>query len=576
VVAAAFLMALSPAMVFYSRMYIQESLFTCFTLAFVIAIGRMTLGGGLRWSVAAGLAGGLAVATKETSLIVLPAAILACAVSWLSLGPARRQPVLDEIRWGAAGLAVAALVAAIFFSSFLVYPAGVLAPFGAIGTYLDRGVDPANHAHPWHYYLGLLAYSSSGGRTWTEAVVLGLALVGAEAAWNRPDRSRPERVFWARYLACYVALAALIFSAIRYKTPWNLLPFYVGVLSLAGFGFSRLLHLAVSRAERADAGVEGVGPGARRLKPARYLARYLEAGWLTRLKPARQLGTAWPPPLGTVVVRGALTVAFVAALAHLGVQAWRASVTYAADPRNPYVYAQTVPDAVRMAARIRDLAARHPDGARMQVSVVAPPHEQWPLPWYLRSMPNVGYWTDLGDPLIPRAPVIVAAMDHTQALDTALGDRYVSEFYGLRPEVLLALYIERGLWDRFLATVADRGAGPSRLMAPPAGQPSTHSRHQELAGVRSGTRTVRVGVSSEIAPNGPRSAWGDEVGPHACRRRDPAGAVSRAPSSSRTERTPATIAEAHRVARRASTFAAAPEHCGRSPVVALWRTARVS
>ena len=41
------LMALSPAMVFYSRMFIQESLFACFTLAFVIAVGRIATGGGL-------------------------------------------------------------------------------------------------------------------------------------------------------------------------------------------------------------------------------------------------------------------------------------------------------------------------------------------------------------------------------------------------------------------------------------------------------------------------------------------------------------------------------------------------
>ena len=69
-------MALSPAMVFYSRMYIQESLFACFTLAFVIAVGRVATGGGLRWSVLAGIAAGLAVATKETSVIVLPAALV--------------------------------------------------------------------------------------------------------------------------------------------------------------------------------------------------------------------------------------------------------------------------------------------------------------------------------------------------------------------------------------------------------------------------------------------------------------------------------------------------------------------
>jgi hypothetical protein len=127
-------------------------------------------------------------------------------------------------------------------------------------------------------------------------------------------------------------------------------------------------------------------------------------------------------------------------------------VTYAADPRNPYVYAQTVPDAVRMAARIRNLSALHPDGARMQVSVIAPAYEQWPLPWYLRTMPNVGYWAAPGDALALQAPVIVSSMEHTPVLDRTLGDRYVPEFFGLRPDVLLTLYIERGLWERFLAT----------------------------------------------------------------------------------------------------------------------------
>ena len=74
-------------MVFYSRMFIQESLFACFTLAFVIAVGRVATGGGLAWSALAGVAAGLAVATKETSVIVLPAALVACAIAWWSLGP---------------------------------------------------------------------------------------------------------------------------------------------------------------------------------------------------------------------------------------------------------------------------------------------------------------------------------------------------------------------------------------------------------------------------------------------------------------------------------------------------------
>jgi hypothetical protein len=46
--------------------------------------------------------------------------------------------------------------------------------------------------------------------------------------------------------------------------------------------------------------------------------------------------------------------------------------------------------------------------------------------------------------------VVVTSMEHTAAVDAVLGDRYVSEFYGLRPDVLLALHVEQDLWNRFL------------------------------------------------------------------------------------------------------------------------------
>lgn len=398
---AAILMALSPAMVFYSRMFIQEALLACFTLAFVIAVGRVAANGGRAWWITAGIAAGLAAATKETSVIVLPVALVSCAIAWWSLGAARPSNAMTDGRW--RGHAATAFVAAIgvsilFYSSFFASPAGILEPFRGASTYLARGIDPASHAHPWHYYLHLLTYTSSGGLKWSEALVVALAVAGGAAAWRPRDPSRPEAAFWARYLACDVILAGTIFSVIPYKTPWNVLPFYVVAFAVAGVGFAALLESMRSRA-----------------------------------------------------VRTMLAAGFVLASFSLGWQAWRAAVTYAADPRNPYVYAQTVPDAVRMAARILDLSTLHPDGTRMQVSVIAHPYEQWPIPWYLRTMPNVGYWTAPGDPVALRAPVIVSSIEQTPALDSTLGDHYVSEFFGLRPDVLLSLYVERGLWDRFLA-----------------------------------------------------------------------------------------------------------------------------
>jgi uncharacterized protein (TIGR03663 family) len=399
--AAAVLMALSPAMVFYSRMFIQESLFACFTFAFVIAVGRIATAGGRAWWILAGAAAGLAAATKETSAIVLPAAVLACAAAWWSPGSGRPRNALTDGHWRPAvltSLIVAAAIAATFYTSFFTAPSAILEPFRGAGTYLSRGIDPAGHAHPWHYYVRLLVYTSSGGLTWSEGLVMVLAVVGAAAGWRRRDGSCPDAAFWIRYLACDIVIAGGVLSLIPYKTPWNLLPFYVVAIALAGYGLAALVEMPTSRA-----------------------------------------------------MRGAVAAALTIASLQLGRQAWRAAVTYAADPRNPYVYAQTVPDAVRMATRIRDLAALHPDGARMRVSVIAPPDEQWPLPWYLRSMSNVGYWMTPDDAIALQAPVLVSSLAHTPVLDKALGDRYVSEFYGLRPDVLQALYVERGLWDRLLA-----------------------------------------------------------------------------------------------------------------------------
>jgi uncharacterized protein (TIGR03663 family) len=358
VAAAAVLMAVSPGMVFYSRMYIQESMFACFTLAFAVALGRALIEGGRLWPALAGIAAGLAVATKETSVIVLPASLAASALAWWSLGPARpaggaaaghrRTAVL-------IGLGACAAVAALCYSQFLTRPGDILGPLRAAPTYLDRGVDPADHVNPWHFYLGILAWSSSGGLTWSEALILALAAVGAATAWLRADAADPRAAFWRRYLTANALVSLALFSAIPYKTPWNLLPFHAATMVAAGIGAAALARASTGRAV-----------------PALVAA-----------------GVA----LGS---------------AHLGWQAWRAAVVYAADPRNPYVYSQTVPDAVRMAARIRDLAALHGDGVNMLVQVIAPPHEQWPLPWYLRTLPHVGYWGTAADVPAIDAPVVVA------------------------------------------------------------------------------------------------------------------------------------------------------------------------
>ena len=396
VISAAALAAVSPVFTYYSRFYIQEPVFVFFVLAFVIASGFYATRPRVGAAVAAGLAAGFAYATKETSIIVLPAAIAACAAALVRPAAAERHgprvPVFRHAFWAIAAAAVPALV---LYTGFFRSPVGFVESIRAFTIYFARGVDPGPHVQPWSAYFRMLTWSSEGGLVWTEALILLLAAIGAVSAVAHRRTS-----FWPFYVCLYSLFTAAIFSAVRYKTPWNVLPFYVGLVLLAGVGvaalFIRMRH----------------------------------------------------PAVRTVAV-----AALAAGVCHLGVQNVRANFRYAADPRNPYVYAHTSTDFLKLAARIRDVAAVHPEGRRTLVKVIAGPHEQWPLPWYLRDFERVGYWTRATDAgALDDAPLIVASQENTAAVEAAVGERYQSEFYGLRPGVLLTVYIERRLWERFLET----------------------------------------------------------------------------------------------------------------------------
>lgn len=389
------LAAVSPVLTYYSRFYIQETLLAFFALAFLIAAGRYARRPNSSTAVWTGAMAGLAFATKETSLIVLPVAALACLAA-ASLVPSVDEPPRlgagDRARHGVAAVTAAAVPVVLLYTAFFRHPGALLDAIGAVPVYLSRGLEPDAHVQPWWYYLRKLAWSSSGGLVWSEMAVLVLAAVGFVHAWRRE--------FWPVCLALYTLATLAVLSGLPYKTPWNLLPFYIGMVLMGGIGAAALLQRARGRPARAFMGV-------------------------------------------------ALTVT----TGHLAAQSVSASVRYPADERNPWAYAQTSPDYLRLAARVRDLTAHHPDGRGMLVKVIAAPHEQWPFPWYAREMTQVGYWTAAADagPL-DGVPVILASQQEAEAVAATVGDRYVSEFFGLRPNIVVALFIEPGLWKRFLAS----------------------------------------------------------------------------------------------------------------------------
>jgi uncharacterized protein (TIGR03663 family) len=426
VVLSAVFAAVSPALTYYSRFYIQESLFAFFTLGFLIALGRYALQPGAGWALLAGIFAGLAYATKETAVISLGAAGTALLLSliWtkriLRHGHGQEGKYPDPNRGALlqrfsithilAGLVAAVFVAVVFYSSFFTNPGGAIDSARALTNYMVRGIEPELHVQPWYYYVKLLALSASGGVVWTEGMILILSLAGGVLAFRQGRRNRhadpidaangvsAEERFWPVYLFFYSLIASAAFSVLRYKTPWNMLAFYPGFVVMAGSGAAGLL-------------------------------KTLRLGF----------------------VRSLFLVLLVAGVCHLGVQSWRANFVYPADPRNPYVYAQTSPDLLRLVKRVHDLTALHPGGKDMLLKVVAGPYEQWPLPWYLRDLRHVGYWNDASQVGgFDGVPVVIASQENARLLDGALGDRYQSEFYGLRGDAILTMYVDRGLWQQFM------------------------------------------------------------------------------------------------------------------------------
>ncbi len=404
VLGSALALGISPVMVYFSRFYIQETLLLFFLVAAVASLWRYLLRPSWGWATMAGLSCGLMYATKETSVIAFGAIGAALLFAFLTDGKGERR---FRVRWPhlALGIVSALLVSLLLFTSFFRNPRGLLDSLLSFQVYFMRAGEGSFHAHPWYYYLESLAFFKVGsGPLWSEGFILLLAVIGGYSVFPRNHRDQTLSLF-PKFILIYAILSTAAYSIIPYKTPWNILPFYIGFIVLAGIGMSCLLDVCRKRSCTA------------------LVFIFLAAGFL-----------------------------------HLGLQADRASFRLPADPRNPYVYAQTVPDFLRLVRRVEDLAGLQPEGNQMLIKVVASPYETWPLPWYLRRFSRVGYWTDAAEAGGPEgAGVIITDTEQADPLETFLNGSYISEYYGLRPNVFLVLYIRSDLWEAFLRSRAGAG-----------------------------------------------------------------------------------------------------------------------
>ncbi len=388
--------AVSPLMVFYSRFYIQETLLVFFLLGVIAASWRYHLSRTWGWAAATGIFIGLAYATKETCVIAFGALFMGLLLARLfTKEPLGEKPRLVH---GFILIGSAALVAFLLFSSFFQNPKGIVDSILSFQSYFGKAGEAGFHSYPWPYYLKMLIFSRYGsGPVWSEALILVLAVIGSVAAFNSnwlKDRSP----LLMRFVFFFTFIATAVYSLIPYKTPWNMLPFFIGIILLAGNGAAFLLDRSKNMA-------------------------------------------AWSLVLAILGV----------GVFHLGYQAHAANFRYYADSRNPYVYAQTSTDFLNLVKRVEDIARIHPDHKGMLIKVITHADEAWPLPWYLRGFTRVGYWQDVDEAgTLEDVPVVISSIDLMEKIQAKFQETHQGEFFGLRPEVLLAVHIRMDLWKKFL------------------------------------------------------------------------------------------------------------------------------
>jgi len=269
-----------------------------------------------------------------------------------------------------------------------VFAAGLVAIpfFSSFGTNIHGLLDAVTglyqyepepgHDKPWYYYLSLLS-GSERGQVFLRSegsIVLG-ALVGCVSIWKTGLSSK-----FASYQLILGILLLACFSIFSYKTPWLVLGLLVPMSVLSGMGME----------------------------------------WIfTRIR-----NTGWSLVL-VVLLLGAMGLSLR--------ESYWTSRAFPVEKRNPYAYVHTSWDLEELTSRVIELSSGTPHEVIKVIS-----DEYWPIPWYLRTVDRVGYWSEV--PEDPYAPIMVVSADLAGELDPERMKAYNYEFRGLRPGKIMLLY----------------------------------------------------------------------------------------------------------------------------------------
>jgi uncharacterized protein (TIGR03663 family) len=435
VLAGAALLAVSPGAVYLSRYFIHESLFVFFTFGIVVAALRYYEEKHPVYLVLLAASAGLLFATKETWIISVGVLIIALASThiyrwlWRQVVSRSRNGSYLTIESGTpseswaetfvgfggpliltisvfAAIAVCVAIGVLFYSSFGTNWKGVSDSLKTFDVWTKTG--QSAHQHSTQTYLAKWL-------PFQESTLLVLGALGSAIVVARPKNS------FALFSGLWAFGIIAAYSLVPYKTPWLILSFLAPLALIAGYAIEWLYQRC----------------------------REYEVSWAVSLATALVL---WCVAAGVVpnlalnqYEKAKRWQTLIPGYQTLDLNFWNYDND---DEYYVYVYAHSRRDLIKLVEHVNRIAQRSAKPTDTGITIVS--NEYWPLPWYFRDYPRVGYY---GVMSASSEPIIIARDDQRSQMEASYGGRYRLVESGLnergtfvlRPGVDLLLYVRKDI-----------------------------------------------------------------------------------------------------------------------------------
>ena len=347
-----FLLAISPAFVFYSRYYIQETLLVTFTYSAIVTFNKYFITQKKSWIILSAVFTALIFSTKETSIIVFSAAALSLFLMYIFYPAIRSKLLIKKLDLLMFSL-IAITISILFYSSFFTNFGGVKDSILTFSNYFSKAGNNLDHIQPWYYYFELMLFTKNDLIFFTQIPLFIFTIIGFYFSFF--DKNNGSQKYFFQFISIFSISQAVVYAFIPYKTPWLLLNFWIGFLIVAAFGIYSVYRILNSKNSK------------------------------------------------TVFI-----VIVVLVLSHNVFQTYISSFVYPYQPENPFTYSQSTQEIVEVSDKIINVALANTNDTDVLISVITKDNDYWPLPWYLRKLKNVA-WNNHVTNSVYQFPIIIAS-----------------------------------------------------------------------------------------------------------------------------------------------------------------------